>query len=118
MAEEKRPQHSTIAPLSIALRSRRVVVALSALLVSMVMLAVPQLEPLHDEILLLVVTLMLALISGYTAEEAARVGSESARIPPEEIRELLKDLLNGMVDDLADRHYRRLNGAGEQQTKE
>ena len=55
----------------------------------------------RQEILTLVVTFALAIISGYTVEEAARAGRDRSTMKPEEIRELIKDVLNGMVDELS-----------------
>ena len=102
MREDKSLRRPVIDPLLIVLKSRRVIVAISALLVSLLVLAVPELEPLRGEILTLLITLALAVIGGYTVEEAARAGRERANLPPDELRELIKDVLNGMVDEVAE----------------
>jgi hypothetical protein len=101
-----------------ALKSRRVVVALAALVVGLLMLAAPDLQPLHDEVLVLVITIFLTMVSGYSVEEAARLGRERATLPPEAMRDLLKDLLGGMIDELADRHYQKLSAGDERRNKE
>jgi hypothetical protein len=102
MPEDKSLRRPIIDPLLMALKSRRVIVALSALLMSLLVMAVPDLQPLRNEILTLVITLALAVIGGYTVEEAARAGRERTMIPDEAIRELIKDVLNGMVDEVGD----------------
>jgi hypothetical protein len=102
MSENKSLRRPVIDPLLIVLKSRRVIVAISALLVSLLVMAVPELVPLRDEILTMVITMALAVIGGYTVEEAARAGRERANLPPEELRELIKDVLNGMVDEVAE----------------
>jgi len=101
MRENKSLRRPVIDPLLIVLKSRRVIVAISAFLVSLLVMAVPELEPLLDEILTMVITLALAIIGGYTIEDAARAGRERANLPPDELRELIKDVLNGMVDEVA-----------------
>ena len=98
---ERHLRRPVIDPLLMALKSRRVIVALSALVVSLLVMAEPRLAPIRQDILTLVVTFALAIIGGYTVEEAARAGREGAAMKPEEIRELIKDVLNGMVDELA-----------------
>ena len=85
----------------LTLKSRRVVVALSTLVVGLLVLAVPELQAVRGELLTLVITLSLALIGGYTVEDAAKAGRDRAATPPDDLRELIKDLLNGVVDELA-----------------
>jgi hypothetical protein len=100
MSKEKLLRRPIIDPLILALKSRRVIVALSALLVGLLVLAVPELKALRGEILTLVITLALAVIGGYTVEEAARAGRERSNLPQEELRELIKDVLGGVIDEL------------------
>jgi hypothetical protein len=103
MSEDKSLRRPVIDPLLLALKSRRVVVALSALIVGLLVLAVPELQPVRGELLTLVITLSLALIGGYTVEDAAKAGRDRAITPPDDLRDLIKDLLDGMVDELADK---------------
>lgn len=100
MREDKSLRRPVIDPLLMALKSRRVIVAISALLVSLLVMAVPELQPLRGEILTLVITMALAVIGGYTVEEAARAGRERTMMPDEELRQLIKDVLNSMVDEV------------------
>jgi hypothetical protein len=55
-----------------ALRSRKVIVALATLLVSILVLAVPELEELREEILTLLIALGLVLIGGNGLADAVR----------------------------------------------
>ncbi len=103
MPEDKSLRRPVIDPLLLALKSRRVVVALSALIVGLLVLAVPELQPVRGELLTLVITLSLAVIGGYTVEDAAKAGRDRATTSPDDLRDLVKDLLDGMVDELADK---------------
>jgi len=102
MSEDKSLRRPLIDPVLIALKSRRVVVALSALAVGLLALAVPELESVRGELLTLVITLSLALIGGYTVEDAARAGRERSSASPNELRDLIKDVLDSVVDEIAD----------------
>lgn len=102
MSEDKSLRRPVIDPLLLALKSRRVVVALAALIVGLLALALPEIEPVRGELLTLVITLALALIGGYTVEDAARAGRDRTSTPPDDLRDLIKDVLDGMVDEIAD----------------
>jgi hypothetical protein len=103
MSEDKSLRRPIIDPVLLALKSRRVVVALSALIVGLLVLAVPELQPVRGELLTLVITLSLAVIGGYTVEDAAKAGRDRTATPPDDLRDLIKDLLDGMVDELANK---------------
>src|SRR5574341_1049753 len=96
---ERRP---VIDPLLLALKSRRVMVALAALLIGALTQAVPELAAVRGELLTLVVTLALAIIGGYSIEDAATAGRERAALPPEDIRELVRAVLDGLVDEVGE----------------
>ena len=100
MSDPKSLRRPVIDPILLALKSRRVIVALVALLVGLLALAVPEIQPVRGEILSLIITLSLAVIGGYTVEEAARAGRERAALPPEDLRQLIKDTLNELVDEI------------------
>ena len=103
MSEDKSLRRPIIDPVLLALKSRRVVVALSALIVGLLVLAVPELQPVRGELLTLVITLSLAVIGGYTVEDAAKAGRDRATTPPDDLRDFIKDLLDGIVDELANK---------------
>ena len=103
MSEDKSLRRPVIDPVLLALKSRRVVVALSALIVGLLVLSVPELQPVRGELLTLVITLSLAVIGGYTVEDAAKAGRDRSAAAPDDLRDLIKDLLDGMVDELANK---------------
>ena len=100
MVPEKSERRPIIDPFLLALKSRRVVVALAALLVGVLCLALPELSPVRDELLTLIVALALAVIGGYSLEDAARAGRERAALPPDELKQLIKEIMNGIVDEV------------------
>ena len=94
---DKAARRPVIDPLLLILKSRRVLVALSALLVGLLTLALPDLRPIHTELLTLLITLALAVIGGYSLEDAARAGRETKSPAPDELRDLIKDVLLDVV---------------------
>jgi len=99
----KAQRRPIIDPLLLALKSRRVIVALVALFVGLLTLAIPELQAVRGELLTLLITLALAIIGGYSLEDAAQAGRERSAVPAEELRELVKGALSEFVDELADR---------------
>jgi hypothetical protein len=97
---DKSARRPVVDPILLALKSRRVIVALSTLIVGLLTLAVPDLQSVRGEILTLLITLALAIIGGYSIEDAARAGREQASRPPENLREAVKDVLVGVVDEV------------------
>ncbi len=96
---DKSARRPLIDPLLLALKSRRVLVALCALVVGLLTLAIPDLQPVRAELMTLLITLALAVIGGYSLEDAARAGRERATLPPEDLRDLVKDVLNDVVNE-------------------
>jgi len=93
-------------PLRLVLRSRRVVIALCALLVGVLVLAIPPLAALRGELLTLLTALALALIGGFSLEDAARAAREAKPAPlptPDDLRPLMRDLLDSVLDELIER---------------
>ena len=88
-----------IDPLLIALKSRRVIIAIISLAVGIFILAVPEFAPMRQELLTLLTTLALALIGGYTVEDAVQIARQSQ--PTEtEVPEQLKDLIESLIDEI------------------
>lgn len=102
MSDNKTLRRPLVDPLVLALKSRRVIVALAALLVGLLALAVPELHAVRGELLTLIITMALAVIGGYSIEDAVTAGRERASTPPDDLRDLIKDVLDGMVDEVAD----------------
>jgi hypothetical protein len=100
MSEDKSLRRPIIDPLLLVLKSRRVLVALCTLLVGLLALAVPEVQPVRGEILTLLITLALAVIGGYSLEDAAHAGRDGSALPPEDLRDLIKDALNDFVDEI------------------
>lgn len=101
MSDPKSLRRPVIDPFMLALKSRRVIVALAALVVGLLTIAVPELQAVHGEILSLIITLALAVIGGYTVEDAARAARERATLPPEDLRQLIKDSLGEFLDEIS-----------------
>jgi hypothetical protein len=97
---DKSQRRPIIDPIVLALKSRRVIIALAALLVGLLVAAVPDLGPLRGELITLVTALALALIGGYSVEDAARLSRDRSALPPETLRELVKDALDGLIDEI------------------
>lgn len=100
MNENKNTRRPIIDPLLMTLKSRRVMVALTALLVGVLVSVYPALEAVQAELLVLVVTLALALIGGYSVEDAAHAARQRSAQPPtpDDIRALVKDAVNAIVE--------------------
>lgn len=96
---DKSTRRPLIDPLLLLLKSRRVIVALCALLVGLLTLALPELRPIHTELLALLITLALAVIGGYSLEDAARAGRSPQSPAPDDLRDLIKDVLMDVVKD-------------------
>ncbi len=100
MSEDKTLRRPIIDPLILALKSRRVLVALCALFIGVLAMAVPEIRPVRGELLTLLMTLALAVIGGYSLEDAAHAGRDASAVQPEDLRELIKDALNDFVDEI------------------
>ena len=100
MSEDKSLRRPIVDPLLLALKSRRVIVALCTLVVGLLTCYVPQLHAMSGEILTLLITLALAVIGGYTVEDAAHAGRQQSAMPQEDLRALIKDVLNDFVDEI------------------
>ena len=95
---DKAARRPLIDPLLLILKSRRVLVALCVLVVGLLTLAVPDLRPVHTELMTLLITLALAVIGGYSLEDAARAGRETQSSTPDDLRDLIKEVLLDVVN--------------------
>lgn len=100
MNEDKAQRRPVIDPLVLALKSRRVIVALAALLVGALALAVPDIAPVRGELLTLLITLALAVIGGYSVEDAARAAREHQPPAEADLRRLVRDVVDAALDEL------------------
>lgn len=98
---DKSQRRPIIDPLLLALKSRRVMVALVSLIVGALSLIVPGLDAVRGELLTLLITLALALIGGYSVEDAARAARQrDAGLDDAGLRRLLRETLDGLLDEL------------------
>jgi hypothetical protein len=98
MPNDKAARRPLIDPLLLALKSRRVLVALASLAAGLLVAAIPELAAIRGELLTLLVALALGLIGGYSLEDAAVAGRTAP--PAQELREALKDALGALIDEL------------------
>lgn len=101
MNNDKTTRRPLIDLLLLLLKSRRVLIALSALIVGLLLLAVPELAPLRAEITTLVIALALALIAGYSLEDAVRAGHERAAQSDGDLRDLIREMIDALLDPRA-----------------
>lgn len=96
--EHRRP---VIDPLLLALKSRRVLIAICTLTIGLIVLAVPEMAPLRDELLVLLISLALGVIGGYSLEDAVRAGRERVVEPtPDDLKGLLRVVLLELYDEM------------------
>lgn len=101
MNEDKNQRRPLIDPLIMAMRSRRVIVALVALVIGSIALVVPELNAVRGELLTLLTTVTLAVIGGYSIEDAARAtrqrdpGLDQAGLKP-----LIREVTEALLDEL------------------
>ncbi len=95
---EKSTRTPILDPLLLVLKSRRVLIALAALLVGALLLAFPELEAVRGEMLTLVITLALALIGGYSVEDAAAAARQSP--PNPELEAAIREMVSAVLEEV------------------
>jgi hypothetical protein len=70
-----------IDPILLALRSRRVIIAIVSLAVALLVAFVPELAAVQDALIVVIGAVALALIGGLSWEDAARAGRDRASQP-------------------------------------
>jgi hypothetical protein len=104
---DKSKRRPIIDPLLEVLKSRRVLIALASLLVGVILLAVPELSPLRGELLVLVISLSLALIGGYSVEDAVSLAKQQTK--PADMKEQIRGVIDAMIEEsLAELEQERL----------
>lgn len=95
--ENKTKRRVLIDPLLMVLKSRRVLIALASLLVGVIVMTVPELEALHSELLILLISLALSLIGGISLEDAVIAAKQK---PVEaDIREEVREAIDAVIDE-------------------
>jgi hypothetical protein len=90
-----------LTPIGLLLKSRKVIVSLCALALNLAVAAVPEIAPYRGELLTVITGLALALIGGIAYEDAAKAGREAASLPPKTDAELLRTLLDSLIDEVS-----------------
>ena len=93
-----------LTPLALLLKSRKVIVSLCALLMNVLVTALPALEPYRGELMTVITGLALALIGGIAYEDAARTAKEVAVKAAKTDQELLKALLGDLIDSISENY--------------
>jgi len=97
--QDKTQRRPIIDPLLLMLKSRRVMVALISILVGLLVNAVPELESVQNELTVLIATLALALIGGYSVEDAAHAAKTEPRPSPDDVREALEKAARDILQE-------------------
>ena len=92
----KSTRTAIVEPILLLLKSRRFIVALSAVAIGLLSMLLPDLEAVRSELLTLTITIALTLIGGYSLEDAA----EAARKRPPELDEAtITELVNNLITE-------------------
>ena len=86
-------------PILIALRSRRVIIAIVSIAVALLVAYAPQLAAVQDALIVLVGTLALALIGGLSWEDAARLSRDRAEQPIGTPDAALRDVILSVLQE-------------------
>jgi hypothetical protein len=97
MMLDKSKRRPIIDPLLEVLKSRRVLIAFASLLVGVLLMAVPELFPLRGELLVLVISLSLALIGGYSVEDAVSLAKHQTK--PVDMKEQIRLVIEAMIEE-------------------
>ena len=93
-----------IDPIILALKSRRVIIALCALLTGIISLALPELNAVRIELLTLIITLALVVIGGYSIEDAARAAHQQEPPPgavdSADLERLIREVVTAVIDEI------------------
>lgn len=100
---DKTQRTPVVEPLLLMLKSRRVMTALATVIVGALSLAWPALDPVQTELLVLLLTLALAVIGGYSAEDAASAAREDASTAPDDLDERIKQAVAAVLDEMTDK---------------
>ena len=95
---DKNNRRPVIDPFILMLKSRRVLVALSALFVGIIIILIPELDTLRHELMTLVIALSLALIGGYSVEDAA--ANAHQQTPPDNVKDLIREVVDSVLDEV------------------
>lgn len=90
-----------VSPIVALLKSRKTIVTIVALLINLLIAAVPDIAPLREELMTIVTGLALGLVGTIAWEDSARAARESvAEVIDVSDEELIKELLGDAVDTI------------------
>ena len=89
-----------VEPFSRLLRSRRFTTAVIAIVVSAVVSLFPGLEEIRTELFIAVNTGALALITGYSWEDASTAARQNSDLAGSDLREAIRDAVFIAIDDI------------------
>lgn len=95
--EDKRQRTPIIDPLLLALKSRRVIVAIVSIIVGILIVQIPDLGFFRDEITFLITAIALGVIGGISWEDAAKAGRET--VPAENLEEAIREMVDAIIDE-------------------
>lgn len=107
---------SSMKALRTALGSRRVILAIATLLVGTITLKVPELNAIHDELFVVIVTLALVALGSLgisvNGNGSGHGNGEMTAAPPtdEELRALVRLILIELVDEVTTERKEEVNG--------
>lgn len=96
--ENKQNRKILIDPLLMILKSRRVLIAIASLIVALIVMTVPELESLHNELLILVISLSLSLIGGLSLEDAVFAAKQTP--VKDEMRQIIDAATDAIIDEM------------------
>ncbi|MGJ3237383.1 MAG: hypothetical protein ACFE0Q_01630 [Anaerolineae bacterium] len=94
---DKQRRRALIDPLLLMLKSRRVLIALCALCLHILLMHVPQLALLHDELLVLISALAVTLIGGISLEDAVLASRQT--LSEADLRARVEALIDALFDE-------------------
>lgn len=96
---DKTLRYMLIGPISLLLKSKRFIIAVITLVLGLVTLAAPSLDTVRPETLTLLITIALALIGGYTLEDAAAAArGRDTKLDTADIKLLIAELIESLLD--------------------
>lgn len=87
-----------VTPILLLLKSRKVIVSLCALAITLLVYAVPDLAPFREELTVVVTGLALALIGGISYEDAHKAGQAAVETEPANLEAAIKDAALALIE--------------------
>ena len=99
----KHQRNAITEPLILLLRSRRFITALAALIIGALVLLFPDLQSVRSEMLTLLIAMALALIAGYSIEDAATAANNrDPDLDTAALDKLTQEVIKAILDHIPD----------------